>query len=138
MDENKTNEQALQEAKTNELGTLATVEEVPKKKKKTNLITPIISIVLGGLAWISIVFSQQLENFSNLIKILTGNQQASQIESELGKIEGNDSLMGIIENYGFVILLLIVLVIFTIIGIVGICKLITRICRRTKNKFTKD
>lgn len=137
MDENKTNEKVLKEAKTDELGTLATVEEIPAKKKKTNLITPIISIVLGVIAWVSVVFSRQLENFTNLIKIFTGNQEASEIASELGKIEGNDSVWGIIQNYGFVILLVLVLIVFTIIGVVGICKLITRICR-TKNKFTKD
>lgn len=134
MDEKKT--EALQKAETTEMGTVTTTEDQPKKKK-TNLITPIISIIAGGVAWLSIFFSQQLENFSNLIKILTGNQEMLNSSSEMGEVSGN--FWGdIISNYGFVILLVVLLIIFTIVGIVGICKLITRICRRTKNKFTKD
>lgn len=137
MDEKKT--EVLKDANTSEMGTATVVEEAPKKKK-TNLITPIISIVLGAAAWISTFASNQIENFKGLIGTLTGNQEMfNTAQSELGEVSGASSnFWDLVQNYGLTILLVVILIAFTIIGIVGICKLITRICRRTKNKFVKD
>lgn len=137
MDEKKT--EVLKDANTSEMGTATVVEEAPKKKK-TNLITPIISIVLGAAAWISTFASNQIENFKGLIGTLTGNQEMfNSTQSELGEVSGASSnFWDLVQNYGLTILLVVILIAFTIIGIVGICKLITRICRRTKNKFVKD
>ncbi|MDR1565320.1 MAG: hypothetical protein LBS74_10220 [Oscillospiraceae bacterium] len=106
------------------------------KRKKTNLITPIIFIALSAFAWVYGLATNTFNALSILLKEEIFNR-LTPAEGELGAVSQGIDWAHILKASGLTLLIGLILLLFSILGIIGICKLFTRIGRRLKLKVSK-